>query len=75
MMKERNTWKILIKENLSISYKTEFTAKSITRDGDGHYIMRTSSNHLENITIPNSRYLKVLDLHAANNNFKIKANT
>lgn len=32
-------------------------------------------NHLEDTTILNSRYIKILNLYVANNNFKIKGNT
>lgn len=75
--KKRNiSGKYSPKENLSISHKTEFKSKTkLTRDGNSHHIMRNSSNYLEGIKILNSRYLQILNLYAANNNFKTKANT
>ena len=75
--KKRNiSGKYSTKENLSISTKQNLRQKKkLTRDGNGHNIMRNSSNYLEGITILNSRYLQILNLYAANNNFQNKANT
>lgn len=65
---QKKTYPYHTKQNLS-------QKKKLTRDGNGHHIMRNSSNYLECVKLLNSRYLQILNLYAANNNFKTKANT